>query len=229
MLKLTHKLRIARRVIRKHARLFVRKNPLISDLAQIGKIRAGNKVSRAARHLLEHINIKAILGGNITLMVLTTGLLTPGTTAHEQPVETLVLPATTTKITTEVKIRYPVEKVKINQGFNYFHWGLDLDGETGDPVYPIESGTVEFREFSRFGYGNTVVVDHKDGLKSRYAHLSRIDVREGDDVNPNMPLGKLGNTGRSTGAHLHLEIYENGRPVNPAIFLGKPTILGKIK
>ncbi|OGY13058.1 MAG: hypothetical protein A3F61_01655 [Candidatus Blackburnbacteria bacterium RIFCSPHIGHO2_12_FULL_41_13b] len=222
MIKLTRNLRQVRRALKKRMRFLVRKYPLFSDLSQLGSIRSGNKLSRIARHLLEHANIKAILGGNITLMIVTTGLLVPGSVAHEEPVETLVLPGFPTQIATEVKIRYPVEKVKLNQGFSYFHWGVDLDGEIGDPVYPIEKGKVESREFSRFGYGNSIIIKHEDGLKSRYAHLSRIDVRDGDEVDPATAIGKLGNTGRSTGAHLHLEIYDNGKPINPAVLLGKP-------
>ena len=162
MIKLTRNLRQVRRALKKRMRFLVRKYPLFSDLSQLGSIRSGNKLSRIARHLLEHANIKAILGGNITLMIVTTGLLVPGSVAHEEPVETLVLPGFPTQIATEVKIRYPVEKVKLNQGFSYFHWGVDLDGEIGDPVYPIEKGKVESREFSRFGYGNSIIIKPKN-------------------------------------------------------------------
>lgn len=222
MLKLTHKQVF--RSLEKRFRLLTRQYPLLADIAEIGKIRSGNKVSRFARHIIEHANIKAILGGNITLMVLTTGLLVPGNTLGSEPAETLVLPGIPTQVATEVKIRYPVENVRINQGYSYFHWGVDLGGPLGTPVFPIEKGVVETREFSRFGYGNSVIVDHKDGLKSRYAHLSQINVHEGDEIGTDTQIGKVGNTGRSTGPHLHLEIYQDGRPVNPAILLGKPSI-----
>lgn len=203
----------------------MRKYPLFSDLAEIGNIRSGNKLSRAARHILEHANIKAILGGNITLMVLTTGLLLPNSVLRDEPAETVVLPANSTQVTTEVKIRYPVQNVKINQGYSYFHWGIDLGASAGSSIFPIEKGVVESREFSRFGYGNSLVIDHKDGLKSRYAHLSRVDAREGDEVGTDTVIGKVGSTGHSTGPHLHLEIYKESRPVNPAILLGKPSIV----
>lgn len=155
-------------------------------------------------------------------MIITTGLIVPTGTQINEPVEEVVLPAIPAKIATEVKIRYPIENIKINQSYSYFHWGIDLGGPMGEPVYPIEKGVVEIREFSRFGYGNSIIVAHENGRKSRYAHLSRINVREGDEVNPKTIVGLLGNTGRSTGPHLHLEIYENGRPINPAILLGKP-------
>lgn len=224
MQKLTHILpnRYAR-TLRKHVRCAVARHPLLRDLHALGTIRSGNKLSRAARHILEHANIKAILGGNITLMVLTLGLFMPNSVLSTEPAEAVVLPANPTQVATEVKFRYPVENVKINQGYSYFHWGVDLGAPSGSPVFPVEKGVVETREFSRFGYGNSLVIDHKDGLKSRYAHLSRIDVREGDEVGTDTAIGKVGSTGRSTGPHLHLEIYDNGRPVNPAILLGKPS------
>lgn len=217
--KLTHKKLL--RSLKKRISRLARQYPLLADITEIGSIRSGNKLSRLFRHIIEHTNIKAILGGNITLMIITTGLLVPGGVAGDTPAETLVLPAIPTQVLTEVKVRYPIENVRINQGYSYFHWGVDLGAPSGSPIFPIEKGVVESREFSRFGYGNSIVVDHKDGLKSRYAHLSRIDAREGDEVGTDTVIGKVGSTGHSTGPHLHLEIYENGRPINPAILLGR--------
>lgn len=196
-----------------------------AELASIAHIRSGNKLSRLIRVIFEKSNIKAILGGNIALLVLANGLITPtsDTLAQIEP-ETRLLPEVQVKLTTEIKIRYPVGAIKLNQGFSLFHRGLDLDGVVGDPVYPIMNGVVETREFSKYGYGNALIVDHQNGFKSRYAHLSKIEVKDGDKVLPNVSLGRLGSTGRSTGPHLHLEVYLNGKTVNPLTVLGPTPI-----
>tara|TARA_Y100000310_G_scaffold269906_1_gene283415 strand:+ start:808 stop:1380 length:573 start_codon:yes stop_codon:yes gene_type:complete len=184
-------------------------------------IRVGSPVSRAVRHVLERVNFKAILGGNLAVIVLTSGTFVPtvGSSGNIEP-EITIIEAGEATLPTEVNVRYPVVEVKFNQGFHYFHKGIDLDGETGDKVYPIAKGIVTSLGFERFTLGNTITVKHDNGLESVYAHLSRIDVREGDEVDPNKPLGKLGSTGRSTGPHLHLEVYKDGRVVNPRSVLG---------
>ena len=69
------------------------------------------------------------------------------------------------------------------------------------------------------GYGNFVEIDHGNGLTTRYAHLSRIDVKAGQSIEAGETLGGLGSTGRSTGPHLHFEVRINGRAVNPRPFL----------
>lgn len=195
-------------------------DPFFLTLSELKNIRSGNKFSRFARHFLERVNIKTILGGNITLMVLASSLIVPQNTTSISEAESIVLPATVS-LTTQVNIHYPVENVRLNQGFSYFHPGVDLGGNKGDVIKPIENGTVESTDYSRFGYGNAVVIAHKDGIKSRYAHLSRIDVRPGDEVTTDTQVGLMGSTGRSTGNHLHLEIREaDGKPLNPIAVLG---------
>lgn len=197
---------------------------LLNELKELSNIRTGNKLSRAVRIIFERANIKAILGGNIAFMFLTASLLDPTSASQitdETQVEARILTPVETQLLTQVVIRYPVEKPILNQGYSFFHPGLDIDGEIGDPVYPIENGVVQTREFSKVGYGNSVIVDHQNGLKSRYAHLSKINVKEGDEVNTKTQIGNLGNTGRSTGPHLHLEIYKNDRTINPQAILGQ--------
>lgn len=95
------------------------------------------------------------------------------------------------------------------------HQGVDLTGSKGEPVYVTGNGKVIDVSFSFFGYGNEVVVDHGFGYKTRYAHLSKFDVKVGDIVVRGDKIGAIGNTGRSKGNHLHYEvIYRNNR-VNP--------------
>ncbi|MCS6986004.1 MAG: M23 family metallopeptidase [Sphingomonadaceae bacterium] len=122
----------------------------------------------------------------------------------------------------------PVERFTLTSGFGFRfdpfsgtgaqHLGVDLAGAHGEPIRAAAAGTVVRAE--RFGaYGLTVDVDHGRGFLTRYAHLSRIDVRLGDRVAMGQRIGAMGSTGRSTGTHLHYEIRVDGRPVNPRPFL----------
>ena len=196
---------------------------VLEDLKELSNIRSGNKLSRAVRIIFERTNVKAILGGNIAFMFLTASLLDPTAVsqiANEENVEARILTPVETQLLTQVVVRYPVEKPILNQGYSFFHPALDIDGEVGDPIYPIENGVVDTREFSKYGYGNSVIIDHRNGLKSRYAHLSKINVKDGEEVHTKSKIGDMGNTGRSTGAHLHLEVYKNEKNVNPQTVLG---------
>jgi len=99
-----------------------------------------------------------------------------------------------------------------------FHTGLDFPGGRMTPVYATGPGVVAYIG-PRSGYGKVVEVDHGGGLKTRYAHLQTIAVHAGEPVAPGERLGGMGSTGRSTGPHLHYEVWLNGRPVNPERFL----------
>jgi murein DD-endopeptidase MepM/ murein hydrolase activator NlpD len=99
-----------------------------------------------------------------------------------------------------------------------FHPGLDFAGARMTPVYATAPGVVAFTG-ERSGYGETVEVDHGSGIRTRYAHLARITVRPGQHVDAGAQLGGMGSTGRSTGTHLHYEVWVNGRAQNPARFV----------
>ena len=99
-----------------------------------------------------------------------------------------------------------------------FHAGVDFAGGLMTPVEATAPGVVSFAGI-RSGYGNTVEVDHGSGLKTRYAHLHRVMVRPGQQVALGQRVGGMGNTGRSTGVHLHYEVWMNGRVQNPDRFL----------
>jgi murein DD-endopeptidase MepM/ murein hydrolase activator NlpD len=95
------------------------------------------------------------------------------------------------------------------------HTGVDFAMKPGIPIYATGDGVVESVKFELFGYGNQVVIDHGFGYKTRYAHLHEIHVKEGDMVARGGQIGTMGNSGRSSGCHLHYEIlYKNNR-VNP--------------
>ena len=96
-----------------------------------------------------------------------------------------------------------------------FHHGIDFVGPEGVPIYSSGKGRVVRAEYSLFGYGNLVEVDHGFGYRTRYAHLKNISVSIGDTVARGQIIGRLGNTGRSTGPHLHYEVIYRNRTVNP--------------
>lgn len=105
-------------------------------------------------------------------------------------------------------------------GGRQFHRGIDFDARTGDPVMTVADGVVSYSGVRR-GYGNVVEVDHGNGFVTRYAHNSRNTVKVGDLVRAGQEVAKAGSTGRSTGVHVHLEVWENGRLHNPRKFLGE--------
>jgi murein DD-endopeptidase MepM/ murein hydrolase activator NlpD len=98
------------------------------------------------------------------------------------------------------------------------HFGIDLAGPHGLDVHCTGEGTVKHTGFSRYGYGNEVVVDHGFGYVTRYAHLQDILVEKGQKLKRGQVLGTLGSSGRSTGPHLHYEVQKDGRTVNPMYF-----------
>jgi murein DD-endopeptidase MepM/ murein hydrolase activator NlpD len=122
----------------------------------------------------------------------------------------------------------PASVRSITSGFGYrhdpfngraaMHSGIDFKGAIGSPIFAAAEGRVTFAG-RKGGYGNTVEVTHANGMLTRYAHLSRIDVRPGQLVAAGVTLGGLGSTGRSTGPHLHFEVRVNDRAVNPRPFL----------
>jgi murein DD-endopeptidase MepM/ murein hydrolase activator NlpD len=99
-----------------------------------------------------------------------------------------------------------------------FHPGLDIDGEKGDLIVAPANGVISKAGWQG-GYGNLIEIDHGNGLKTRYGHLSKIDVQVGDSVQKSQPIGLIGSTGRSTGPHLHYELRLNDKAVNPRRFL----------
>lgn len=98
------------------------------------------------------------------------------------------------------------------------HLGMDFGHRTGQPVVTTARGVISYAG-ARHRYGNMVEVDHGRGFKTRYAHLSKINVKKGDRVASGDTIGLVGNTGRSTGPHLHYEIRIDDRPVNPYRFV----------
>lgn len=103
-------------------------------------------------------------------------------------------------------------------GMTAFHAGLDFPGSYGQPILAAASGRISYVG-GRQGYGTVVEIDHGHGIMTRYAHLSGIAVRPGQEVTRGITVGRMGSTGRSTGTHLHFEVRVNGAPINPRRFL----------
>jgi murein DD-endopeptidase MepM/ murein hydrolase activator NlpD len=105
------------------------------------------------------------------------------------------------------------------------HTGIDLRGETGEPVHATAAGRVSIAG-REGGYGNMIEINHGNGLATRYGHLSEIDVKVGQTVHIGDIIGRIGSTGRSTGPHLHYETRINGEAVDPQKFLRAGVRLG---
>jgi murein DD-endopeptidase MepM/ murein hydrolase activator NlpD len=99
-------------------------------------------------------------------------------------------------------------------GKSEFHAGLDIPNPTGTPVLAPADGTVETAEVGE-ETGKTIVLNHGRGITTRYAHLSKILVRKGDQIRTGQQIAKVGNTGKSTNPHLHYEVRVHGVPIDP--------------
>lgn len=128
-------------------------------------------------------------------------------------------------------IRSPVSGARLSSGFGMrfhpvlgysrMHQGVDFAAGKGTPIQASAGGTVVMAGWGG-GYGNVVIVDHGRGLRTRYAHMHKIGVRNGQQVAQGQTIGQVGSTGLSTGPHLHYEVWQNGKVVDPrqAKFMG---------
>jgi len=95
-----------------------------------------------------------------------------------------------------------------------FHPGTDYKGMVGDSIKTTGSGEVVFAGY-KGGYGNCVIIEHKNNLQTLYGHLRQVNVEKGEHVSTGQLIGLMGNSGRSTGPHLHYEVIVNGKSINP--------------
>jgi LysM repeat protein len=111
---------------------------------------------------------------------------------------------------------YPADNHTLSgYDFTSIHHGLDFRAKPGNPIYATDSGVIVYAGPNSFGYGNLVVIDHGNGWQSVYGHLSQWNVECGQSVYQGNVIGLAGNTGNSTGAHLHFELRYKGSYVNP--------------
>jgi murein DD-endopeptidase MepM/ murein hydrolase activator NlpD len=116
------------------------------------------------------------------------------------------------------RLLWPTKLRRINQYYGWKHTGVDIDGDYVDPIYASEDGVVKEAGWNSGGYGLQIVIDHENGMKTRYAHASKIFVAAGDKVKRGEVIAMVGTTGRSTGTHLHYEVYVNGKRQNPLAY-----------
>ncbi|KJD46505.1 M23 family metallopeptidase [Paenibacillus terrae] len=123
---------------------------------------------------------------------------------------------------------WPVSSRQMTSSFGYrsdpftgksaFHSGMDIAGQTGDPVYAAGAGTV-LEAASSGARGKCIIIQHPDGFQSWYMHLSGMQVTPGERVRKGQTIGLLGSTGRSTGPHLHFQIVKHSQPVDPLLYV----------
>jgi len=217
-LNLPHRRRLDVRIVKRRG--VDMGKPLFPNVREIKNARSGHKLSRFFRHVFEHKNIKKLLGSNLALAVLASTVIPSNPysedfTAGESP----IVNTESLSLKTEKSLKYPLEGIVINQGYLPYHPGIDFEGVKGDPVYPIMPGVVKSVQYSKYGYGNAILIKHSEEFSSLYAHLSKINVTKEQKVLSGEIVGEVGSTGRSSGDHLHLEIRKNGYPVNPLSIL----------
>jgi len=126
------------------------------------------------------------------------------------------LPAATVAVGTAAKgsFIWPTSG-KISQRYSWYHPAIDVANKNGPAVVAADGGKVISVIYARYAYGHHVVIDHGNGYRTLYAHMSTISVKEGQVVGQGQSIGRMGSTGRSTGTHLHFEIIKSGVKINP--------------
>lgn len=123
-----------------------------------------------------------------------------------------------TDSTPSTKLLWPTSGHVITQYYGWKHTGLDVDGDYDSPLYASHDGVVTTAGWNNGGYGLQIVIQG-DGTMTRYAHASKIFVKSGEKVKKGQTIAMMGTTGRSTGTHLHYEVYINGKRTNPLSYL----------
>ena len=129
-------------------------------------------------------------------------------------------------MSSSITSRYGRRKDPINHRMA-FHAGIDFKGRRGDKVHATGSGVVRRSSFRRGGFGNCIVIRHTNGYETLYAHLSKRLVKVGDRVTRGQVIGLVGNTGRSTGSHLHYEVHYHKKTIDPMKFLQIAKLISK--
>jgi len=116
------------------------------------------------------------------------------------------------------KMTWPTVGHTITQYFGWKHPGVDIANKIGTPLYAADAGVVEFAGWAT-GYGNSIVINHGGGKKTRYGHASKLFVKVGDEVEKGENIAAMGSTGWSTGPHVHFEVIINGAKYNPLNYI----------
>ncbi len=123
-------------------------------------------------------------------------------------------------VTTRSEYQFPLETtLGISQGYYTLHKGVDLRAPRGTSVLAMNTGVVIEVKKIKVGYGHYVRIAHQGTVSSLYAHLDKVNVKPGDKVERGANIGSVGMTGRTSGPHLHFEIYDGNKAVNPMRFI----------
>ncbi len=180
---------------------------------------SSHPLSRVIRPFFERKKIKSALGGLFSMTSLASGLFfLQG--------DTTLIEASFTPVTEEmiIETKHGISSVVpamtgISQEYHQAHPGIDITAPLGSKILPLMKGTVSLVATTGSGYGRWVEVDHGEKLVSRYAHMGKIQIEEGETVEVDTVLGEVGLTGWTTGPHVHMELMQNGRQINPRAHL----------
>lgn len=173
---------------------------------------------------LARVHFRQFLGVNLASLAFGMAVIVPQVDAITSQLEVMRETAQTIVevVPTVARFQWPIPRFGLTTRFSLGHPGIDLTADKGTPIKPAAEGKVLWVQNSPLGYGKHLLVEHDKGARSLYAHLSKVDVKEGQTINKETVVGEVGTTGWSTGNHLHLEIYQDGTPVNPLDVL--PTV-----
>ncbi len=193
---------------------------LLQRIARLGMLRQYRDCNRVSFWLcqwIEQLPLKRLVGINLAGLSFAAAVIVPQVSniATQLKVEEATVYTVVDVVPTESKLRWPLRNFGLSQRFSISHPGLDLTAPYGTNIYPVSEGWVAWTNAIPVGFGKHLLVEHDNGLQSLYAHLSQISVTPGQTVTRATSIGKIGASGWATGQHLHLEIYQNGTPVNP--------------
>jgi len=176
-----------------------------------------NRMSRLIRTKIETKPVTELIGIPLIALALLAGIVVPQAMAGFSTAEVYFDTQITTvnAVVAPSRFRWPLATFGLSQFFSGGHPGLDLTNPAGTPIYPVTNGKVIVAAALSNGYGKHVIIDHGDGMIATYAHMSRIDVAQGQIVTKDTELGTVGATGWATGNHLHFELYQHGIALNP--------------
>lgn len=219
-----------KRIVLKNAEVWLRRHATPLPLRELGwrlivfvaACGQSNPISFLLRPVAGHKRLKTGVGAMLVIMAMVGAYATPLSGKTEDVgggFEVATLGIGEIRLATTEAVVEPLAQIDVSQKYWFLHPALDMRAPVGTPIKPVMAGRVIEVENERWGYGKHVIVDHGNGYQSLYAHMSEIQVQEGEVVETGKSLGEVGSTGRSTGPHLHLEVREEGKTVNPAVLL----------
>lgn len=205
--------------LRIHIKRLVREFRLFLTSALTTQSEEGSGLGIFLRSLLRkrHFSVRQVIGVNLAGLAFFAGVVVPQVSDAVTTLELTLAPSKTVVVVDAGPsvFQWPLRVFGLSQQFSVYHPGVDLTDPVGTPIYPIGDGVVTWIKYLPYGYGYHALVTHPDGTQSLYAHMGRIMVHEKQEVSKSTKLGEVGLTGRTSGGHLHLEIYEEGTPANP--------------